>query len=90
MDNLHYPNFARKVKESGINRFNVCEVAQVMDQYLTDESLVKLFILAHAAPTKEEFDSLLISFANGFAPFPAEGEFSSLNSVFDEIEAICA
>lgn len=82
-----YTNFAAKVEAAGINRFNACEVAELMNGYLNEERLVKLFILANAAPTKEDFDSLLISFANGIAPFPEEYDF--LNSVFDEIEAAC-
>ena len=88
MKKLDYPKFAAKVKAAGINRFNVNEVAYVLDEYLTDERLAKLFILAQASSGKEEFDSLLISFANGIAPFPEE--YNLLYSVFDEIEADCA
>lgn len=90
MDKLHYPKFAAKVKAAGVNRFNFREVIDFMENFFNETSFAKLLILAHAAPDEEEFRSIVISFGNGFAPFPTEGDFSNLNSVFDEIEAACA
>ena len=90
MDKLHYPKFAAKVKAAGVNRFNFREIIDFMENFFNETSLAQLLILADKAPDEEVFRSLVISFANGFAPFPTEGEFDCLNSVFDEIESACA